>query len=78
MSFIILSTSTTRAEHQHMMCGALAPQKQDLYNSLLSQLRTQRLPFLSLTKRANVLTPITPFHSLTPSRKRYYYFQHVW
>ena len=37
MSFIILSTSTTRAEHQHMMCGALAPQKQDLYNSSLTQ-----------------------------------------
>ena len=66
MSFIILSTSTTRAEHQHMMCGALAPQKQDLNNSLLSQLRNAKVASLSLTKRANVLTPITPFHSLTP------------
>lgn len=77
MSFIILSTSTTRAEHQHMMCGALAPQKQDLYNSLLTQLRNAKITF-SLTKRTNVLTPITPFHSLTLSRKHYYYFQHVW
>ena len=45
MSFIILSTSTTRAEHQHMMCGALAPQKQDLYNSLLTQLRNTKITF---------------------------------
>lgn len=78
MSFIILSTSTTRAEPQHMMCGALAPQKQDLYNRLLYQLRNAKITLSSLTKRANVLTPITSFHSLTPSRKHYYYFQHVW
>ena len=77
MSSLILSTSTTRAEHQHMMCGALAPQKQDLYNNLLTQLRNAKITF-SLTKRANVLTPITSFHSLTPSRKHYYYFQYVW
>lgn len=45
MSFITLSTSTTRAEHQHMMCGALTPQKQDLYNSLLTQLRNAKVTF---------------------------------
>ena len=45
MSFIILSTSTTRAEHQHMMCGALVPQKQDLYNSLLTQPRNAKVTF---------------------------------
>ena len=45
MSFIILSTSTTRAKPQHMMCGALAPQKQDLYNSLLTQLRNAKITF---------------------------------
>ena len=47
MSFIILSASTTRAEHQHMMCGTLAPQKQDINNSLLTQLRNVKvaLPF---------------------------------
>ena len=45
MSFIILSTSTTRAEHQHMMCGALAPQKQDLNNRLLTQLRNTKITF---------------------------------
>ena len=45
MSFIILSTSTTRAEHQHMMCGALTPQKQDLNNSLLTQLRNAKVTF---------------------------------
>ena len=78
MSFIILSTSTTRAEHQHMMCGALAPQKQASITVYLLNSVTQRLPSLSLTKRANVLTPITPFHSLTPSRKHNYYFQHIW
>lgn len=43
MSFITLFTSTTRAEPQHMMCGALAPQKQDLYNSLLTQLRNAKI-----------------------------------
>jgi|GEM_PF-835783 len=43
MSFIILSASTTRAEHQHMMCGTLAPQKQDLYNSLLTQFRNAKV-----------------------------------
>ena len=77
MSFIILFTSTTRAKPQHMMCGALAPQKQDINNKSLTQLRNAKITF-SLTKRANVLTPITSFHSLTPSRKHYYYFQHVW
>ncbi|WP_456001387.1 hypothetical protein [Prevotella sp.] len=45
MSFIILSTSTTRAKHQHMMCGALAPQKQDLNNRLPSQLRNAKITF---------------------------------
>jgi len=45
MSFIILSTSTTRAEYQHMMCGTLAPQKQDLYNSLLTQPRNAKVNF---------------------------------
>ena len=78
MSFIILSTSTTRAKAQHMMCGALTPQKQDLNNSLLTQLRNAKVTFSFSYKPANVLTPITPFHSLTPSRKHYYYFQHVW
>nr|WP_314644563.1 hypothetical protein [uncultured Prevotella sp.] len=45
MSSLILSTSTTRAEHQHMMYGALAPQKQDLNNSLLSQFRNAKITF---------------------------------
>ena len=45
MSSLILSASTTRAEPQHMMCGALAPQKQDLYNSLLTQLRNTKITF---------------------------------
>ena len=45
MSSLILSASTTRAEHQHMMCGALAPQKQDLYNSLLTQFRNAKITF---------------------------------
>ena len=45
MSSLILSTSTTRAEHQHMMCGALAPQKQDLNNRLLTQLRNTKITF---------------------------------
>ena len=43
MSFIILSTSTTRAKPQHMMYGTLAPQKQDLYNSLLTQFRNAKV-----------------------------------
>ena len=43
MSSLILSTSTTRAKPQHMMCGALAPQKQDLNNSLLTQLRNAKI-----------------------------------
>ena len=42
MSSLILSTSTTRAEHQHMMCGALAPQKQDLNNKSLTPLRNRK------------------------------------
>ena len=78
MSSLILSASTTRAKPQHMMCGALAPQKQASITVYLLNSVTQRLPFLSLTKRTNVLTPITPFHSLTPSRKHNYYFQHIW
>ena len=45
MSSLILSTSTTRAKHQHMMCGALAPQKQDLNNSSLTQLRNVKVAF---------------------------------
>ena len=45
MSSLILSASTTRAEHQHMMCGALAPQKQDINNRLLSQLRNAKITF---------------------------------
>lgn len=45
MSSFILSASTTRAKSQHMMCGALAPQKQDLYNSLLTQLRNAKITF---------------------------------
>ena len=45
MSFIILSTSTTRAESQHMMCGALAPQKQDLNNKSLTSLRNVKTTF---------------------------------
>jgi len=45
MSSLILSTSTTRAEHQHIMCGALAPQKQDLNNSLLTQFRNAKIAF---------------------------------
>ena len=47
MSSLILSASTTRVEPQHMMCGALAPQKQDLNNSSLTQLRNVKvaLPF---------------------------------
>ena len=43
MSFITLSTSTTRAEPQHMMCGALAPQKQDINNKSLTQLRNAKI-----------------------------------
>ena len=45
MSFITLFTSTTRAKPQHMMCGTLAPQKQDLYNSLLTPLRNAKITF---------------------------------
>jgi len=45
MSSLILSTSTTRAKPQHMMCGTLAPQKQDLYNNLLTQLRNAKITF---------------------------------
>ena len=45
MSFIILSTSTTRAKAQHMMCGALAPQKQNLYNKSLTLLRNAKITF---------------------------------
>ena len=45
MSSLILSASTTRAEHQHMMCGALAPQTQDLNNKLLTPLRNAKVTF---------------------------------
>ena len=37
--------STTRAKPQHMMCGALAPQKQDLNNKSLTQLRNAKVTF---------------------------------
>ena len=78
MSSLILSTSTTRAEHQHMMCGALHHRNKTSITVYLLNSVTQRLPFLPHIKRTNVLIPIAPFHSLTPSRKHYYYFQHVW